>query len=126
MGINVDWSAADFPASLVSTMGSLREAVGGRPVDREALLVGWLARLQPLYAALLEGSFDGRRWADAQVTTGAEVSVQTGHGRLEGTGVGVDAESGALLLREVPGGALHSIAAGDVVACRVGRFARPL
>jgi BirA family biotin operon repressor/biotin-[acetyl-CoA-carboxylase] ligase len=126
VGINVDWPAADFPAPLATTMGSLREAGGGRPVDRETLLIDWLARLGPLYTALLEGSFDSRRWADAQVTTGAEVSVDTGRERLEGIAVGVDPESGALLLREVPGAPLRSIAAGDVMACRVSRSARPL
>ncbi len=40
IGINADWAAVDFPPELAPTMTSLREASGGRPIDRDALLDG--------------------------------------------------------------------------------------
>jgi len=125
LGVNVDWPATDFPPQLAVTMSSLREA-GCGPVDREILLSSWLAHLAPLYGQLLAGRFDGRRWADAQVTTAADVTVETGRSRLQGRAVGVDIESGALLLLEPASGEVRSVGAGEVVACIVGGSARPL
>jgi biotin-(acetyl-CoA carboxylase) ligase len=95
-------------------------------VDREILLSSWLARLAPLYGQLLAGRFDGRRWADAQVTTAADVTVETGGSRLQGRAVGVDIESGALLVLEPASGEVRSVGVGEVVACIVGGSARPL
>lgn len=125
LGVNVDWPAMAFPPQLAATMGSLREA-GHGPVDREILLSSWLARLAPLYGQLLAGHFDGRRWADAQVTTAADVTVETGSSRLQGRAVGVDIESGALLVLEPASGEVRSVGVGEVVACIVGGSAWPL
>jgi len=125
LGVNVDWPATAFPPQLAATMGSLREA-GHGPVDREILLSSWLARLAPLYGQLLAGHFDGRRWADAQVTTAADVTVETGSSRLQGRAVGVDIESGALLVLEPASGEVRSVGVGEVVACIVGGSAWPL
>ena len=119
LGINVEWSAAEFPAELAAGMGSLSEAAG-RSVDRDALLDAWVAHLLPLYEGLLAGGFDGRGWSAAQVTTGADVVVESGAGRLQGRGLGVDVESGALMLQEAGSGEVRVIGVGDVVACRVG------
>ena len=46
IGINADWPAVDFPPDLAASMTSLREASGGRPIDRDALLDGFLGRLE--------------------------------------------------------------------------------
>jgi len=100
-------------------MWSLSEASGRRRIDRDALLAAWLERLEPLYEQLVAGYFDGLRWVDAQITTGATVTVETGHETITGTGVGVDRESGALLVRTGPGEPLRAIAVGDVVRCAV-------
>jgi BirA family transcriptional regulator, biotin operon repressor / biotin---[acetyl-CoA-carboxylase] ligase len=123
IGVNVDWPAADYPADLADTMWSLSEASGRRRIDRDALLAAWLERLGPLYDALRAGRFDGLRWADAQITTGAVVEVESDAGSIRGTGVGIDRESGALLVRTGPGQPLKAIAAGDVVRCSVGNAA---
>lgn len=120
IGINVDWSAAEYPPDLADSMWSLSEASGRRRIDRDALLGAWLERLGPLYEALRAGRFDGLRWADAQITTGAVVEVETGTGSISGTGVGIDRETGSLLVRTGPGQPLRAIAAGDVVRCSVG------
>ena len=87
--------------------------------DRDALLEAWLERLQPLYEELESGHFDALRWADAQVTTGATVEVETDGDTVRGTAVGVDRESGALLVRTGPGQPLRAVAVGDVVRCWV-------
>jgi len=98
IGINADWAAADFPPELATSMSSLREASGGRPIDRERLLDGFLGRLETRLGALRGGRFDVAGWTDRQVTTGHLVTV-TG---LDGTAVtaralGVDGSTGALV-----------------------------
>lgn len=123
LGVNVDWPQGEFPADLAGTMWSLSEASGRRRVDRDALLMAWLARLEPLYEAMREGHFDSLRWADAQVTTGAAVEIETGDAIVTGTAVGFDHESGALLVRTGPGRPLSAIAVGDVVRCSVDHAA---
>jgi BirA family transcriptional regulator, biotin operon repressor / biotin---[acetyl-CoA-carboxylase] ligase len=119
LGVNVDWPATDFPPQLADSMWSLYEASGRRRIDRDALTQAWLARLEPLYDALRQGEFDGLRWADAQITTGAQVRVETEQEAISGTAVGVDRESGALLLRMGAGIPLRIISHGEVVRCHV-------
>jgi len=126
LGINVDWPKSDFPPELASSMRSLSEASGGRRVDRDALLTGWLVRLEPLYESLRAGHFDSLRWADAQITTGAAVVVETGSETISGTAVGVDHDSGSLLVRLGPGIPLRTVAHGDVVRTQVNDAASPL
>jgi BirA family biotin operon repressor/biotin-[acetyl-CoA-carboxylase] ligase len=117
IGLNADWAAADFPAELASSMTSLRELAGGRPVDRDALLHRFLERLEPAYDELRAGRFDADAWAVRQVTTGRRVQVDVGDARLEGTARGVEAESGSLLVES--GGRVRAIDSGEVVRCRV-------
>ena len=117
IGVNADWAAADFPADLSTTMSSLREVSGGRPIDRDQLLDAFLARLEPRYEALRLGRFDAGAWSTRQVTTGREVEVATGAALLVGRASGVDPESGALLL-EV-GGREVAVGSGEVTRCRL-------
>ena len=119
LGVNVDWAKGDYPDELAQSMWSLSEASGRRRIDRDALLAAWLERLGPLYADLQAGRFDSLRWADDQITTGSIVEVDTGSGSVRGTGVGVDRESGSLLVRTGPGQPLSTMAVGDVVRCAV-------
>lgn len=118
IGVNADWAAAGFPAELADAMTSLREVAGGRPIDRDALLEGFLARLEPRYVALREGRFDVGGWSVRQLTTGRRVEVVVGEDRLVGTAVGVDPESGALRLDD-PGAGVREIDSGEVTRCRV-------
>jgi BirA family transcriptional regulator, biotin operon repressor / biotin---[acetyl-CoA-carboxylase] ligase len=117
IGVNADWAAADFPAALAATMTSLREASGGRPIDRDRLLDAFLARLEPRYAALQAGRFDAGTWTARQVTTGREVEVATGDRHVRGRATGVDPESGSLIV-EVEGRE-WSVESGEVTHCRV-------
>ena len=118
IGVNADWAAADFPPELAPSMTSLREVSGGRRVDRDALLEGFLARLEPRYVALREGRFDVGGWSSRQLTTGRRVEVVAGAERLAGIALGVAPESGALRL-ELPGGAVREVDSGEVTRCRV-------
>lgn len=119
IGVNTDWRMTDFPWAIAPTMTSLRELAGKRPIDNEALLDAFLARLEPRYEALAAGRFDSGGWSRAQRTTGRTVVVSLGGNEgLTGPGVGVDPDSGALLLRP-DGGELVAVDSGEVVRCRV-------
>lgn len=118
IGINADWATADFPPDLADAMSSLREASGGRPIDREALLEGFLARLEPRYLALAQGRFDVAGWSARQLTTGRRVEVEVANERLVGMALGVDPESGVLRV-DVPGGGVREVGSGEVIHCRV-------
>jgi BirA family biotin operon repressor/biotin-[acetyl-CoA-carboxylase] ligase len=113
IGINVDWAAAAFPPDLKATMTSLSE-MAGRPVDREQLLDEFLARLEPRYEAVRQGSFDAATWSARQVTTGAQVEVDIGREVVAARATGVDPDSGALLVDGHP-----PIDSGEVIRCRL-------
>ena len=100
VGINADWAAADFPPALADSMSSLRAASGGRPIDRDRLLDGFLGRLETRVAALRGGRFDVAGWTARQVTTGHDVSVAGLDGSLVAArALGVDGASGALVVQ---------------------------
>lgn len=116
LGVNVDWSARDFPAELEAGMTSLRE-LAHHPVDRDRLLEAFLDRLEPRYTALRDGRFDAAAWSTRQRQTGHRVEVASGDGLMEGLAVGVDPRSGALLL-ERQGGRIE-LDSGEIVRCRI-------
>jgi BirA family transcriptional regulator, biotin operon repressor / biotin---[acetyl-CoA-carboxylase] ligase len=121
LGINADWAAGDFPAELVGSMTSLREASGGRPTDRAALLDAFLGRLEVRIAALRDGRFDVADWSTRQLTTGRDVQVSGHDGSLETVrAVGVDPGSGALLVADptAPGGE-RPVLVGEIVHVRL-------
>ena len=96
IGINADWRARDFPPELAASMTSLREASGGRPIDRGRLLEGFVERLAARFAALQTGYFDLATWADRQATTGRLVTLDQDARQLRA--LGVDAASGGLVV----------------------------
>jgi BirA family transcriptional regulator, biotin operon repressor / biotin---[acetyl-CoA-carboxylase] ligase len=118
IGVNAGWRAADFPADLAGSMTSLLELSRGRPIDRDALLEAWLDRLEPRYEALRAGRFDAGGWSRRQRTTGHRVEVDAGAERIEGVAMGVDPDTGALLVAR-PDGSLRAIGSGEVIRCRV-------
>ncbi|MFN8518977.1 MAG: biotin--[acetyl-CoA-carboxylase] ligase [Chloroflexota bacterium] len=118
IGVNADWPLELFPADLAPSMTSLRELSGGRPIDRDALLDAWLARLEPRSEALRLGRFDSGGWSARQRTTGHVVELDSPDGRRTAQAVGVDPETGALLVAG-PDGATRSIDTGDVTRTRL-------
>ena len=101
LGLNTDWSAADFPPELASTMTSLREASHGRPIDHVALLDAFLGRLEVRIEALRGGRFDIADWTSRQLTTGREVDLIAPDGSAHTVrALGVDSASGALVVAD--------------------------
>jgi len=119
IGVNADWAAPDFPPELAMSMTSLRELSGGRPIDRDVLLEAWLDRLEPRYESLRQGRFDSGAWSSRQRTTGELVEVDTHDGRVSGRAMGVDPETGSLLLTGAGSAQPTVIDSGDVTRCRV-------
>ena len=125
IGVNVAWERAAFPAEIAAGMTSLAEASGGRPIDRAALLAGFLARLEARVEALRRGRFAIDDWTARQLTTGRIVRLEE-HGAApeEVRAVGLDPVTGALLVADpaAPGGE-RAIHAGDVVHVRLAAAA---
>ena len=117
VGVNGDWPRDRFPAELAGSMTSLRELGGGRPIDRAALLGGFLDRLEPRYEALRAGRFDSGGWSSRQRQTGRAVEVATGSRSISGQATGVDPVTGALILSTADGPV--TVDSGEVVRCRV-------
>jgi biotin-(acetyl-CoA carboxylase) ligase len=123
IGVNGDWPAADFPPELAGPNGmtSLREASGGRPIDRDRLLDAFLGRLEARVEALRGDRFDVAAWVGRQATTGYDVALSRPDGSVETRrAVGVDATSGALIVAdpEVAGGE-RPVLTGEIVHLRL-------
>jgi BirA family biotin operon repressor/biotin-[acetyl-CoA-carboxylase] ligase len=118
IGLNADWPAAAFPPDLAGTMTSLREASGGRPIDREALLEAFLDRLEVRHAGLIAGTFDVGGWVARQATTGRTVTLETPDGLGSVLAVGVDGASGSLIVVG-PDGVERAVVSGDVTHVRL-------
>ena len=121
IGINVNWPAddADLPPELAGQAVSVRQ-LAGATVDREALLVAFLAALEPRAADL--GSPAGRARLAGDLltgctTVGTRVRVDLPAGSFEGTATGISPE-GHLIV--ATGGATRTVVAGDVVHVRPG------
>lgn len=100
LGVNADWAAADFPAELIGSMTSLREAADGRTIDVDVLLDGFVARLEPRIDALRAGVFDGAGWSERQVTTGRMVRLEAPAVVETVRALGVDPSTGALIVAD--------------------------
>ena len=123
IGINADWPATAFPPELAPSMTSLREVSGGRPIEREELLDGFLGRLETRLGALRGGRFDVAGWTARQVTTGHLVTLSGIDGStLMARALGVDGATGALVVEAIDaqGGASERLVfAGEVLHLRL-------
>ena len=118
IGVNADWRERDFPPELADTMTSLREASGGRPIDLDALLAAFQARLEARVEALRAGYFDLATWAGRQSTTGRMVTLDDN--RLPVEALGVDAASGGLVVADPTAtGGERIVHAGEVRRVRL-------
>jgi BirA family transcriptional regulator, biotin operon repressor / biotin---[acetyl-CoA-carboxylase] ligase len=121
VGINAGWPRAAFPEVLADGMTSLAEASGGRPIDREALLDGFLGRLETRHAALADGYFDVSGWTARQLTNGRPVRLERPDGTSETVrALGVDATTGALVVESRPGAGERQILVGEIQHLRIG------
>jgi BirA family biotin operon repressor/biotin-[acetyl-CoA-carboxylase] ligase len=116
IGVNADWPREAFPSELADGMTSLRETAGGRPIDREALLEGFLARLETRVEALRGGYFDVAGWVGRQLTNDRMVRLERPDGETETVrALGVDPVSGALVVAGAAHGAPErAIVVGEI------------
>jgi BirA family transcriptional regulator, biotin operon repressor / biotin---[acetyl-CoA-carboxylase] ligase len=113
IGVNGDWSRAEFPAELAGSMTSLHE-LAARTIDHRALLGAFFERLGSSVADLREGRFDGPGWSARQVTTDRDVDLVDADGsRTTVHATGVDPESGALLVNQ------RSVLVGEIAHVRL-------
>ncbi|MFL5775011.1 MAG: biotin--[acetyl-CoA-carboxylase] ligase [Chloroflexota bacterium] len=120
IGINADWSRAEFPADLSDAMTSLREA-GGRPIDNDALLDAFLASLERRVEELRNGAFPAASWLDRQLTTGRAIRlVEREREPATVLAIRSDPDSGALVVADAtsPTGE-RRVHSGEVVHVRL-------
>jgi biotin-(acetyl-CoA carboxylase) ligase len=121
IGLNVDWAASAFPRELVGAMTSLRVVAGDEAVDRGEVLDGFLERLEPGIRSLRDGGFDAADWAARQVTTGQWLRIERSDGHETVFGAGVDAVTGALLVKESPESPqTRPVFVGEITHVRLG------
>jgi BirA family biotin operon repressor/biotin-[acetyl-CoA-carboxylase] ligase len=124
IGVNADWRVEAFPPELAGSMTSLREAGGGRPIDLVRLRQAFLDRLIVGIEALRAGRFDGRAWEARQLTTGRMVRLDLGERQETVRAVGVDADTGALLVAD-PGAqnGVRQVLVGEIGHVRIADHA---
>lgn len=110
MGLNVNMTAAQLPAGITPVTSLL--VAGGETVNRQALLLAFLARMEHWYETAVVGQSPVSAWQERLVTVGRQVKVSQGDEVIVGTAVGVD-EWGQLCV-QTQDGIHHIIAAGDV------------
>jgi BirA family biotin operon repressor/biotin-[acetyl-CoA-carboxylase] ligase len=113
IGLDVNFSAAEFPAEVRPIATSL-QAETGVVVNRADLAVNILEELDHDYERLRQGRFDeiSDEWEQHCSTLGKTIEVQAGDRIWKGRAEALD-PSGALLLR-TEHGTLERILAGDV------------
>ncbi|HEY7828427.1 MAG TPA: biotin--[acetyl-CoA-carboxylase] ligase [Candidatus Limnocylindrales bacterium] len=107
LGINADWTEADFPAELAGSMTSLRVASNGRPIELADLFAAFIDRVEARTIALRGGHFDVADWTARQLTSGRPVRLDLPDGSsLQTRALGVDTGSGGLVIEDldVPAG----------------------
>jgi BirA family biotin operon repressor/biotin-[acetyl-CoA-carboxylase] ligase len=110
MGLNVNMTAAQLPEAMTPVTSLL--VAGGDTVDRQALLLSFLVRMEEWYEKAVAGQSPVTTWADRLITLGRQVHVSQGGDVFVGTAVGVD-EWGQLRVK-AEDGSLQTITAADV------------
>jgi BirA family transcriptional regulator, biotin operon repressor / biotin---[acetyl-CoA-carboxylase] ligase len=111
MGLNVNLAASQLPEG-ITPVSSLALA-SGELLDRRALLLDLLARLETGYGRAEAGQSPQPAWRERLITLGQAVTVsQPGQPLL--TGLAYDVDAWGQLLVQTEDGQTEAIAAGDV------------
>jgi BirA family biotin operon repressor/biotin-[acetyl-CoA-carboxylase] ligase len=113
IGVDVDFSPADFPAEFRRQATSLKAELG-KPVFCPQLAVAILHELDHDYARIIGGRFAdvAEEWEKHCTTIGRNVTIRVGDRRISGRAEALGDE-GALLLR-TEHGHLERVVGGDV------------
>lgn len=113
VGVDVNLTAAEFPAELRKTATSLR-IESGKPISRADLATAILRELDQDYARLGAGEFAqvADEWEEHCTTIGQRVVISMGDRKLRGRAESLD-DDGALVLR-TEHGRLERVIGGDV------------
>jgi BirA family biotin operon repressor/biotin-[acetyl-CoA-carboxylase] ligase len=122
IGLNAGWPRETFPPELAAGMTSLADAAPDRPIDRRALLEGFLDRLHPRVDALRGGTFDATEWRGRQLTNGRPVRLDRPDGASETVqALDVDGESGALIVADPDAqSGVRLVLVGEIRHLRIG------
>lgn len=115
LNVNLDFTAANVPAELLSLATSLQIELG-HPVDRIGLLAAILEQTEHWYEHMLAGQSPHEAWAARLDTLGRRVRVSLMSGRIEGVAAGITPEGG-LLVKDDEGN-VQVVWSGDVSAVR--------
>jgi len=110
IGLNVNLEISALPEVLTPATSLAAEA--GAPLDRVALLLDILARIDAHYVALCEGASPLPAWRRHLLTLGQQVAVGTPDEVIEG--LAVDANEDGALVVQTGDGARRIVLAGDV------------
>ncbi|MBI4843992.1 MAG: biotin--[acetyl-CoA-carboxylase] ligase [Nitrospirae bacterium] len=117
IGINVNMGMDILPDDIRPFSTSLSEKCG-REIDRAGLFDKVLSVFEGMYESLLKGEraplFE--QWNRLNVTTGKEISVETGNRVVTGIAEGID-ERGGLIVK-LPSGGREVVSAGDVTVLK--------
>ena len=113
IGVDVNLTAAEFPAELRKTATSLK-IESGKTLVRADLAVSILRELDADYARVCSGEFASvaDEWEEHCGTIGHPVTIQVGDRKIHGRAESLD-DDGALLLR-TEHGTLERVTGGDV------------
>lgn len=114
IGINVNWAIAEMPPEIAGSATSLAE-LARAPVDRGALLLALLDRLDAELSGLEAGGSPLDRYRAACRTIGSEVTVGVGPRTIHGMAVAID-DAGALVVETSSG--RETVTSGEVVRVR--------
>jgi BirA family biotin operon repressor/biotin-[acetyl-CoA-carboxylase] ligase len=121
VGANVEWARDRFPPDLADSMTSLTDLAPGKLVDRELVLHVFLERLERHVAAIRAGDFPAESWSRRQLTNGMIVLLDQPDGTLATVlAEDVDAETGALVVRDGAAGERRSVVVGEIRHLRIG------
>lgn len=113
VGVDVNFSAGDFPSELRKLATSLK-IESGDPVSRAELATAILRELDNDYVRIRNGQFEAvaDEWEEHCTTIGGNVVIQIGERLIKGRAESLD-DDGALLVR-TEHGRLERIVGGDV------------